>query len=109
MNIYAGKPVLKLNLKRKWFEMISDEIKKEEYREIKPFWSRIFVDGKIKIKGKYYHPTDVFIQFSNGYAKKRPQIMFECKGLKVDFGKEEWGAEPNTQYYVLQLGDATPF
>lgn len=89
--------------------MISDGIKKEEYREIKPFWSRIFVNGKIKIKGKYYHPTDVFIQFSNGYAKNRPQNMFECRGIKVGFGKEEWGAEHNKQYFILMLGNATPF
>ncbi|WP_461632753.1 hypothetical protein [Labilibaculum euxinus] len=107
--IYAGKPVLHLNLKRKWFQMISEEIKKEEYRAITPYWSRVFVNGKIKIKGKLYHPTDVFIQFSNGYSKNRHQNMFECKGLRVGLGKYEWGAEPNIQYYVLELGEPTPF
>ncbi len=107
--IYAGQPVLQLNLKRKWFDMISDEVKKEEYREIKPYWCRFFSNGKIKIKGKYYHPTDVFICFSNGYSKNRSQMIFECKGLRVGFGKEEWGAIPNTQYFILQLGHPTPF
>lgn len=107
--IYAGKPVLHLNLKKQWFQMVSEEIKKEEYRDITPYWSRVFVDGKIKIKGKIYDPTNVFIQFSNGYSKSRPQNMFECKGLRVGCGKQEWGAELNRQYYILELGELTPF
>lgn len=97
-------PILHLNLIRKWFDMIGKE-KKEEYRTISKHWSRIFQNGKIKIKGKFYHPTDVVICFSNGYSKKRPQKMFKLKGLKVGFGKEEWGAEQDVQYFVLSIGD----
>ena len=89
--------------------MTSDKIKLEEYREINSYWGKYFSNSHIKIKGKYYHPTDVFICFSNGYAKNRPQNIFECKGLKVGFGKEEWGAKPDTQYYILQLGEIMPF
>ena len=102
-------PELHLNVKRKWYNMLLDGVKKEEYREIKPFWSRIFEGGKIKIKGKYYHPKDVVICFSNGYAKNRPQTRFYCEGLRVKTGKKEWGAEPNKQYYTLAVGDELPF
>jgi len=31
---------LNLNLKKKWFDMTLSGVKKEEYREIKPFWIR---------------------------------------------------------------------
>ena len=31
---------LHLNLKAKWYDMIKSGIKKEEYREIKPFWEK---------------------------------------------------------------------
>ena len=31
---------LHLNLKAKWYDMIESGIKKEEYREIKPFWEK---------------------------------------------------------------------
>lgn len=97
-------PVLHLNLIRKWFDIIGNP-KDEEYRAITPYWSRIFTHGKIKIKGKYYHPTDVVACFSNGYAKDRPQKTFKVKGFKVGFGCCAWGAEGNTQYFILQIGE----
>ena len=35
--------ILHLNLKAKWYDMIESGIKKEEYREIKPFWEKGFL------------------------------------------------------------------
>ena len=98
------KPILHLNLKKKWFDMILSGEKKEEYREIKPYWNRVF-STYIKIKGKVYHPSDVIIRFSNGYAKNRRQFDIECKYLINRCGKSNWGADPNKQYHVLILGD----
>lgn len=100
-----NKPILHLNLISRFYQMIELGIKTEEYREQKPYWNRIFGTGKIKIKGKYYHPTDVIICFSNGYKKSRPQMFLECKGLNVGFGKQEWGAIKDKQYYILNLGN----
>lgn len=34
---------LKLTLKKKWFDMIASGEKKEEYREIKPYWIKRFI------------------------------------------------------------------
>lgn len=99
-----SKPILHLNLKTNWFELIYSGEKKEEYREIKPFWNRIF-SSNIKIKGKFYHPTDVIICFSNGYSKTRKQMFLECTGMLIREGKQEWGAEPGKRYYVLKLGN----
>jgi hypothetical protein len=102
------KPILHLNLKdtpkEPWYSMVEARIKKEEYRGIKPFWNRIF-SSNIKIKGKYYHPTDVIICFSNGFSKTRRQMKFECLGLKISEGRKEWGAIPGEQYHTLTLGD----
>lgn len=98
------KPILHLNLIKKWFDIIGEE-KKEEYRAMSEHWSKVFQNGKIKIKGKFYHPTDVVVCFSNGYSKNRPQKKFKLKGLKVWIGKEEWGAEKDVQYFVLSIGD----
>lgn len=99
------KPVLHLTLKKQWFDMIDARIKKEEYRAITPYWSRIFKNGKIKIKGKYYDPTDVVICFSHGYSKNRPQLTVPCEGLRVGTGNEQWGAINNEQYFVLKIGN----
>jgi len=97
------KPILHLNVKLKWFDMIASGEKTEEYRIIKPSWNRIF-SCYIKIKGKFYHPTDVIICFSNGYSKNRKQVLVECNGLYVREGRVDWGAIPGEEHFVLKLG-----
>lgn len=97
------KQIFHLNLKRKWFDMILNGEKKEEYREINTYWNKRF-SCYIKIKKKFYHPKDVIICFSNGYSKNRDFFFVECEGLCVREGKKEWGAEPGKLYYVLRLG-----
>ncbi len=71
--------------------MIHEDIKTVEYRDVKPFYSKVFKDGNIKIKGKYYCPTEIIICFSNVYSKNRRQINFTCKSLIIGFGKPHWG------------------
>lgn len=97
-------PTLHLNLRKKWFDMIASGEKKEEYREIKPYWNRVF-GSNIKIKGRYYHPSDIQICFSNGYSSDRRQMIVECEHCVTRVGKTEWGAAPDQQYYTLVLGD----
>lgn len=101
------KPVLHLNLKSVWFDMIFSRIKKEEYREIKPYWERYLVKelNLIRIKNQLWHPSAVIICFSNGYSKDRRQFYIECKDLVIGEGKPEWGAEKGKRYFVLKLGD----
>lgn len=96
-------PKLHLNLDFKWYQLIETGVKMEDYRAIKPFYNRIFVNGKIKVKGKYYHPTDVVICFSNGYAPNRKQMQFWCSGLRIGVGKSEWGARENEEY-IIKIG-----
>ena len=98
------QPILHLNLKRKWYNMIYSGEKKEEYREMSPYWNNRFA-GYIKIKKIWHHPKNVVICFSNGYSKFRRQMFVKCTGLNVDFGKEEWGAENGKYYFVLSLGE----
>lgn len=95
---------LHLNLKKQWFDMIASGEKKEEYRETKPYWNKVF-GTYICIKGKFYHPTDVVICFSNGYARNRRQMKVECKYLRPKLGNPKWGAEPNVQYHTIGLGE----
>lgn len=99
------QPILHLNLHKKWFDMIYKGIKTEEYREVKPFYERIFDEhGRIKVKGIWYCPEDVILCFSNGYKKDRPQKLFFCDGLRLGYGKKEWGA-PETPVFILQVGE----
>lgn len=92
---------LHLTLKKKWFEMILSGEKKEEYREIKPYWS-----SRLRDKGYCLKEFDL-ICFKNGYQRDAPTIYVECKGIQIRPGKSEWGATPGTNYYVIRLGKIT--
>lgn len=97
-------PILHLNLKSKWFEIIG-ESKKEEYRDISSYWEKVFTLPFIKIKGVVYDPQKVIVMFSNGYSSNRPQKAFHITGLRVGIGKPEHGAIPEKLYYIIELGE----
>lgn len=101
-----------LTIKKKWFDMILSGVKKEEYREIKPYYdSRLLKefgmfreDNKLVI-GNVYPPQDLSkqqIKFRNGYNNNSPSITAICS-LDIGTGKEEWGAEPGKLYYILKI------
>ena len=89
-----------LPIKRKWYDMILSGEKKEEYREIKPYyttrfknlWQGSLIGGEAKRK----------IMFRNGYSKNSPSFVAECT-LSMGTGKPEWGAVPNERYFVLKI------
>lgn len=116
--------MLILPIKKKWFDMILSGEKKEEYREIKEYYETRFQNlfGAITI-----YPSSIFshrskyellqgeavpeeirkdsvqeIIFRNGYSKDSKAIKARCK-LRIVKGKSEWGAEPDKQYYILEI------
>jgi hypothetical protein len=79
---------------KKWFDMILYGDKKEEYRKIGDYWrKRLLVDKVDRIK------------FVNGYGKNKPFLVVELKDIRMGSGKEEWGAVPGENYYILELGE----
>lgn len=92
--------MLTLSIKKKWFDMILFGEKKEEYRDIKPYydsrlrhaWQGSLIGGRAPRK----------IRFRNGYSASSPSFVATCT---FDFGegKPEWGAEPGKQYYRLHI------
>ncbi len=68
--------ILHLTLFKKWFIEILKEIKKTEYREIKPYWTKKLFnsDGSPK---KYD-----YIIFKNGYSRNAPEIKVEFLGIR---------------------------
>lgn len=89
----ASQKILHLTLKKKWFDMIADGVKLEEYREIKPYWN--------KRLNKHYD----FVQFRNGYNPDSPTMLLELKAVWKSLGIVEWGAPEKTPVYILRLGD----
>ena len=85
---------LYLTLKKNWFDLILSGEKKEEYREIKPYWEK-------RLMGKKYDRTI----FRNGYGTNAPQFTIKLKSITQGTGKSEWGAEEGKTYFVLSLGE----
>lgn len=86
--------ILHLTLKKKWFDMIASGEKKEEYREIKPYWNK-------RLHKTFY----THIKFRNGYRADAPNIFIELKGQHIGNGNVNWGAPENKNVYVLRLGN----
>lgn len=99
--------ILHLPLKAKWYEMIESGIKTEEYREIKPYWSKRFT-GMFKPLFSFrcnYRQSNVkgytHVKFSYGYTKRT--MTFEIESITIGKGKPEWGAlEENV--FIIKLG-----
>lgn len=87
--------MLILPIKKKWFDMIKTGVKKEEYRDIKPYYETRF--NKL-----FKDKNTAVITLRNGYSTNSPSI--NCLvSLKVGKGKTEWGANPNKNYYILNI------
>ena len=89
------KSILRLTLKRRWFDMIASGKKKEEYRALKP-WILSRLDGR-----KYTH-----VQFRNGYGKAAPMVEVEYKGWGRGHGRAEWGGSGDVAAIIF-LGAVT--
>ena len=106
---YHHKSDMVLTLKKKWFDMILSGEKSEDYREMKPYWEKRFGNyfGRFYDFSKEQH-TLVWkkqmknIVFRNGYGNDKPEFTAEVT-ISEGYGKEEWGAEKDTIYYVLKI------
>lgn len=103
--------MLVLPIKKKWFEMIASGEKKEEYREIKPYYDNRIGYAVAGISFKYCHPDlikklennkEFDVIFRNGYSYESPSIWCTCT-FRRGTGKKEWGAIHGQEYYILQI------
>lgn len=92
--------MLTLPIKKKWFDMILSGKKKEEYREIKQYYTSRFQNLYDDARTAY--PKDVEICFRNGYSSNSPSFIAVCD-IKRGIGNPKWGATPNTEYYILEI------
>ncbi len=120
--------ILHLTLKKKWFDMVLSGIKKEEYREVKPYWNRrlfkctigstpkrYYGDCQEIVNGKVVNTFPCYgcdhseiclydaVQFRNGYQKGAQNVLVELCRINTGVGKKEWGA-PEHPVYILSLG-----
>ncbi len=108
--------MLVLPIKKQWFDMILSGEKKEEYRDIKPYYTKRFLHrGLLKevvdVRSPQKEPKIVndgqnYILFRNGYSATSPS--FEALvSISIGKGNPNWGAEPGIKYYVLHIKEIT--
>lgn len=125
------KKVLTLSVKKEWFDKIVSGEKKEEYREIKPYWvARLFYCryGKIpsemvkeltefikkdKSTVRFEHENGIevyFVPFThvlfiNGYRKDSPRIKKEIESITI--GKPKKGMCPDKwldhEFFIIKF------
>lgn len=125
------KKVLTLSVKKEWFDKILSGEKKEEYREIKPYWvARLFYDRFGKLSPKMvkeladsvakYGDTEHFeakngievsfvpythVLFINGYGDDKPRIEKEIMGITI--GKPKKGLCPykwlDKEFFIIKF------
>lgn len=97
---------LDLVLKKQWYDMIASGEKKEEYREIKPYWIGRLADMDDRDDNCSYYSIKRYdrVTFHLGYSKDRPSMTFAIKDITIAEGKPEWGAKEGIKYFVIRLG-----
>lgn len=95
--------VLRLTLKRKWFDLIAAGKKNIEYREFKEYWKiRLMLSGS-KLRDDFDE-----VHFRNGYSPDAPfmKVNFDC--IRVIQTRHHHAAndEPLTdsRYFAIYLG-----
>ena len=86
--------ILILPIKRFWFDKILSGEKKEEYRNITPYYE--------KRLEKYMDSPYFFVGLRAGYNMASPFIVCRCR-LRKGEGLEKWGAEKGKRYYILEI------
>lgn len=122
---------IQMTLTKQWFEMTRSGEKKEDYREITPYWATRFLGKNQAAWAKYLEQADSFrapYYFANqsrinyaleclkffdtnimtlGYPKKDNHqriLKLNHKGVEIRTGNPEWGAKKGKIYFVLMHG-----
>ena len=126
------KKVLTLSVKKEWFDKIVSGEKKEEYREIKPYWvARLFYNGACKLPPDVvrkltssivkYGDTEQFeednkdivisfvpythVLFINGYGDDKPRVEKEIEWIDIDRPRKGWCTDDflGKEFFVIRF------
>lgn len=89
--------ILRLTLKKKWFDLIASGQKTHEYRQGKEYWRKRLLD-----KNRNAIEFDE-VHFRNGYGPKVPFMRVEWKGLR------NWVGSKNLYPHIFNHGEIVDF
>ncbi|MBQ9203459.1 MAG: hypothetical protein IJ155_04365 [Prevotella sp.] len=119
--------VLELPLKKEWYNMIESGEKREEYRDITPYWEKRLLDYKrlkqyvednykelMAKKNLFPYRTTLegadrafprgytHVRFRYGYTKRT--MLFTIDSITMGFnGKPEWGAPKDKPVFIIKF------
>ena len=110
--------MLTLPIKKQWYDMLLSGEKKEEYREIKPYYTKRFrritapphldrADSGDEIwleacRAGRYSDAPFEVLFRNGYSSDSPSFSANVC-IRTGTGNTKWGAEEGNEYYILTI------
>lgn len=100
--VTADRADLTVSIKKEWLDMIRSGKKREEYRDIKQYYTSRFTRIFAQAPGYADSEKSAFIRFRAGYSASSPSIIAECT-LRIGIGRTEWGAEKGKEYYILTV------
>lgn len=101
--------ILELPLKSEWYLMIESGVKKEEYREIKPYWNKRLVGDDTPLfshrnSNQQSNVKDyTHARFRYGYTKRT--MLFKIKDIVIGRGNPKWGAPTDKDVFIIILGE----
>lgn len=85
--------ILRVVIKREYFNQIISGEKKEEYRKLSDYWASRLVNRKYD-----------FVEFINGYKKDAPRALVEYNGYEIkEIRHPFFGNEP-VRVFAIKLG-----
>lgn len=123
--------ILDLPLKKELFDMVKDNDKREDYRELKPYWlTKLFniadsnIQDYVKIDKKTAeeycnHEQTLINDINNKHLQQKDFthvrikrgrtdecIIFRIEDITIGVGNEEWGA-PTNNMFIIKFANQT--
>ena len=99
--------ILELPLKKEWYNMIESGDKREEYRVIKPYWSKrlVGVDKPLFSHRYGYQHANVkgytHVRFRYGYKKRT--MLYKLDEITIGRGNPNWGAPTDKDVFIIKF------
>ena len=106
--------ILTFTLKKKWYDLIATGEKKEEYREVKPYWKTRIVNWERALRAAKGKKVGI-LRFRLGYNGNAPDLCFRAVPqpndeyptwtLLTDHSFHPGWGEPSFDHFVIPIGE----
>ena len=94
--------MLTLPIKKKWYDMIVNGDKPEEYREPSEYWLKRLRHERC-VQGVPKNYCGLRLRIRNGYAGNAPSVIITLSKIDRGVGLGDWGADPGKEYIRLHI------